>query len=37
MKQKNKAKRLKTFQDWYDKMPQTYKNACKRPGSYKHR
>ena len=35
MKYKNKVKKLKDRQAWYDKQPESYKRSCKRPGSIK--
>lgn len=31
----NRKKYLEAKQKWYDAQPQSYKNACKRPGSIK--
>ena len=33
MKYKNKLSWLKMKQNWYDKLPQSVKNALTRPGS----
>ena len=35
MKYKKKQAWLKTRQDWYDRQPDAYKRACKKPGSVK--
>lgn len=35
MKYKKKLAYLKARLDWYERQPNSYKNACKRPGSVK--
>jgi hypothetical protein len=35
MKYKNKIKNLLSKQRWYDSQSESYKKACKRPGSVK--
>lgn len=37
MKAKHQREWLEMKQKWYDKLPNSYKSACKRPGSVKTR
>lgn len=37
MKYKKKVRNLELAQNWWDKQPQSYKNATKRPGGINQR